>query len=277
MLKVKPDIALAAEEIAVLKDVQTAAAVLGIGYSLIGAKAISILLHNVHGMRTYNPTMDADFAVSVADWDGFAELKRRLVSSGDFAPDPHQEQRLNYKGIYIADLVPFGGLEGPTGSISWPLDPGMQMNVRGLAEVSAAAEDVEVATGAIIRIATLPGLMALKILAWADRHNPKDAWNMADILRNYGDISTVEERIYAEGMLFKAKQYDMGRAGTAMLGRDVAAILKQPELAAVRKIVAEGLSGEKLAFQLASAIPCDPDKKLGAASEALGDFMEGLG
>ena len=108
----------------------------------------------------------------------------------------------------------------------------MMMNVTGYEEVLAASEEVEVAPGQTVHVATLAGLIILKIFAWMDRgrENPKDAKDIYQIMLNYARSGNTD-RLYNEEMeMLEAVAHDPDLAGIRLLGRDVAQLAK-PETA----------------------------------------------
>ena len=86
------------------------------------------------------------------------DIAHRLL----FSPDSGAQGRR-------VDLLPFGGVEQPTHTIAWPPDMHIIMHVAGFSEALQTALLVQVATGLIIRVASLAGLALLKLLAWRDR------------------------------------------------------------------------------------------------------------
>lgn len=61
-----------------IRALDHAAMQLHIPYFVIGATARDILIEHVHGLETTRATRDIDFAVSVASWEGFTQLKEQL-------------------------------------------------------------------------------------------------------------------------------------------------------------------------------------------------------
>jgi predicted nucleotidyltransferase len=229
MLKVKQDTPVEPDVLAVLEQVRAVSAALGIPYFMIGARAIDVHLHNVHGLPTFHPTNDTDFAVAVESWEDFAALKSGLAGTGHFKPDARRAHRLYFDEAAPIDLVPFGGLESPRGSIAWPPGFDQVMTVRCFAEINSAAEEIEIHAGLTLRAASVPGLMLLKLFAWNDRRERKDAWNIASLLQSY-EYVVDGARIFADEDLYKSVAYDAKKAGAALLGRDAAAIVTAPIL-----------------------------------------------
>ncbi len=215
----------------VLRAVADEAKVAGIDYMLVGATARDILLTHVFDLPFGRATYDIDFAVAVASWEKFEQMKTGLISRPGFAPDNKSKQRLYYKAdashqSYPIDLVPFAGV-AHEGEVAWPPDMAVIMNVIGYDEVLAAAELVEFSAGLVGRVASLPGLAVLKLSAWADRGrgNPKDAHDLLQLMRNYGAAGN-NARLYDEEFpLLEAADHDPERAGACLLGKDVARLV----------------------------------------------------
>lgn len=276
MLKVKPDKPVDPYVAAVLEHVQAVSGSLGMSCFMIGARALDVQLHNVHGLRTFHPTSDTDFAVAVESWGKFAALKDGLVGTGHFGLDLHATQRVIYDGIYPVDLVPFGGLEQPRGTIVWPPDSAQIMQVQYFAEISAAAEEIEIRPGLISRVASLPGLMLTKIFAWDERRETRDAWNISSLLQNYNAIVD-EARLFADENVCRALGYDAVKIGAALLGKDVAAIVPAADLDAMRGVVTRGVENNGLSAQVATGLQVvETDSRITMAEDLLKAFLSGL-
>lgn len=272
MLTVNPATPIEPDVLAVLGHIQAAAGALRFQYLMIGAKAMDIQLHNVYGLPTYRPTNDTDFAVALENWGQFGELKTYLAGTGHFKPDSRKVQRLEYTGGFPVDLVPFGGIESPGGTIAWPPDSSHVMTVRGFAEINSAAEEIAVqGSGLPVRAASLPGLALLKLFAWNDRLETKDAWDIAALLQNY-HIVVGDKRLFREEALLKSAGYDTVRAGAALLGKDAASIASAATLSAAENI----LTGKhaNLTAQIASGLRAvDQDNRLSTAEGLLSAFL----
>jgi predicted nucleotidyltransferase len=78
----------------VIAAVQSGAEAEGVDIFLVGAAARDLLLVHVHGQRVRRATKDLDFAVALASWKAFEQLKARLIREYGFAYDTRQIQRL---------------------------------------------------------------------------------------------------------------------------------------------------------------------------------------
>ena len=143
---------------------------LRLDYFVTGAMARDVLLYHVFGLETGRATLDVDLAVAVDSWPEFERIKMRLVETGAVITDETRPHRLFYRatsdaGRYPLDLLPFGGLEQRPSEIAWPPDLSVVMNVAGYREALAAAEQVELRVGLVVRVASLPSLAILKLFA----------------------------------------------------------------------------------------------------------------
>jgi len=185
----------------VVRVVNAIAARLGIEYFLCGATALDVMLTGVFGSQPGRATIDVDFAFTVESWDVFDQLKAALVATGEFEASEKIEQRL-YSLRHdrrIVDLIPFGGVENPKGTVSWPPNNDASLNVAGFEEALSSAVRVSLADDFSAPVASLAGLTILKLLAWADRKNinNKDAFDILHILGQYAEAGN-EERLYTD-------------------------------------------------------------------------------
>jgi hypothetical protein len=139
-------------------------------------------------------TEDVDFVVQVNDWAQHHKLVDHALESG-FEKRP-EEHRLRHGATdTLIDLVPYGGLEDPEGTIRWPVSE-HEMSVWGMQESQEHAVALEVAPGLRVRAVTLPCLVALKMFAWLDRrHTDKGESDLADanhILLHCGELAVYE-------------------------------------------------------------------------------------
>ena len=76
----------------------------------------------------------------------------------------------------------------------------------------------------VVRVASIPGLTALKLIAWERRRNEnnKDAADLRHLLRYYGDAGNLDRLYEQEMALLEAAGFDIELAGAQLLGRDTA-------------------------------------------------------
>lgn len=232
MLSVARERPVALTTLAVLTLVDRIAREQELDYFVTGAMARDIVLYGVFGIDTGRGTLDVDLAVALDSWPQFDTVKERLIETGSFSPDRSTMHRLFYQerpgqGGYPLDLLPFGGVEQRPNEIAWPPDLSVVMNVAGYREALAAAQVVEVHPGLVVRVASLPALAILKLFAWVDRGaaDPKDAIDLATLLRQYGGAGN-EDRLFGEELrLFEAVSYNLDLASPRLLGKDAARVI----------------------------------------------------
>jgi len=250
-------------------------------YFVAGATARDLILVNVHGLRPGRATRDIDFGIAIESWEQFARLKERLAATGDFAPDRKALQRLIYTdqaaGFSIPiDLIPFRGVASPGRTIAWPPRQDVVMNVAGFEEALASAISVEIEVGLTVRVASVPGLTLLKLIAWADRgrESNKDAADLYTLLTTYADAGNTD-RLYDEEMdLLEAVAYDMELAGAELLGRDVARICSPPALIQVQSLVKSEPDFERLVNQIVQT--STHDEATATVERTANSFCRGL-
>ncbi len=151
------------------------------------------------------------------------------------------------------------------------------MNVAGYREALAAAQSVEIQPGLVIRVASLPGLAILKLFAWADRgaDDPRDAIDLARLLRQYGEAGN-EHRLYdAEIRVLQALDYDFGLAGPRLLGRDAALMTAPTTRAQIFVLLDDAQRLDRLIRDMAREMGAVEDP-LAAARDLIAQFKTGL-
>jgi len=109
------------------------------------------------GLRT---TEDVDFGLALADWAAYDELTRGLEPAGNTG--------IRYQIADVpTDLMPFGDLENPSGTVT----PARRepISVWGFSEIFHASRPLPLPNAGTIRIPTIAGYAALKLVAWLDR------------------------------------------------------------------------------------------------------------
>lgn len=150
-------------------------------------------------------------------------------------------------------------------------------NVAGYREVFAAALEVEVSTGLVVRVASLPGLAILKLFAWADRglENPKDALDLGALLRSYGAAGN-EERLFGEEVgLLEALDYDMDLAGPRLLGKDAGQLATPETRNKILALLDDVSTLERLLRDMAKGLR-GADDAIGEAERLIAQFRIGL-
>jgi predicted nucleotidyltransferase len=222
-------------------------------YFVAGAAARDVILVNIHGLRPGRATRDIDFGIAVENWDRFASLKEHLVATGDFTTDRRALQRLTYSdqptGVSVpVDLIPFGGVTTAADAIEWPPSRDTVMNVAGFKEALASSIPIQIEDDLIVRVASIPGLTILKLVAWSERgrETDKDAADIYRLLADYADAGNTD-RLYDQEMdLLESAGFDMQLAGAELLGRDTARLSSPSALALIRSVLGSEETFERL-------------------------------
>ena len=155
-------------------------------------------------------------------------MRNKLIADADFVPDTPRLHRLHMPSSGVPlDIVPFGGVEDRNRRIAWPPDGATVMSLLGFAEAFHAAPFLELAPQLPVRVTSLPGLAALKLLSWCERgrETDRDAVDFWLILRNYGDPCHRERLLLEDDETLAAEGHDVSRAGARLLGMDMSRIL----------------------------------------------------
>ncbi len=213
-----------------------------VDFYVIGATARDIILSNLHDLVPDRKTDDLDIAIAISDWSQFQSIEENLPKKEDFEKSKGQKQRFIYKGVFVIDIVPFGDVAEDDGNIYWPPDETIAMSVWGFPEMADSTISVEIDGELSIKIASLPGLFILKLVAWRDRHlfGSKDAYDMALLLTNYLEINT-ERAVEEHYDLYEMDKFDQVIAGAQLMARDVKLLIRYNEktLEYLRKILAK--------------------------------------
>lgn len=208
-------------------------------YFLAGATAREILLRHIFGMPSGRRTLDVDFGIAVHDWDHFGKLKFLLAEEGNFEAHRQQAQRLIHRPTKVrVDLIPFGGVQRSDGTISWPSEADIVMQVSGFPEALNSAVWVRLDENLVIRVVSLPALLILKLLAWLDRkYERRDADDIYTILRQYGEAGN-EDRLYGDKVsILESENFDFELAGAHLIGSDAAHIISAETKRRIRDVL----------------------------------------
>lgn len=214
--------------VAALRAVHEAAQAQQLGFFVAGALARDIWLEYIYRVPVARLTRDIDVGIHVASWSEFGALRKRLIADAGLVPDAHRLHRLRMPISDVPlDIVPFGGVEDRQRRIAWPPDGATVMSLMGFAEAFRAAPLLELAPQLPVRVTSLAGLAALKLLSWSERgrETDRDAVDFWLILRNYGDPCRRERLLLEEDETLAAEGHDVSRAGARLLGADMGRIL----------------------------------------------------
>lgn len=226
----------------VVQALQAVAQPLGIEYFLIGAAARDLMLRHAHDIEPSRLTEDVDFAVSVPDWPSFESLRTALLGSDQFSGRSKKAiHKLRHKATGLPlDIVPFGGIENPDRTISWPPDHHTVFDCFGAREAFEVSIPVQLPNNVTLRVASIPALALLKITAWKDRkrsHPGRDAGDLLLYARHYMDCDNFDRAAQNHSDLFTKDDYDHEVIGARLLGRDIANLLDKRSIEPVLSIL----------------------------------------
>lgn len=225
-----------------LKELNSFFSSLQMDFYIIGATARDLILSNLHDLIPGRKTADLDIAIAISDWSQFQTIEDTLPVKENFEKSKDQKQSFIYKSVYVIDLVPFGGVMEDDGNIYWPPDETIAMPVWGFSEMADSTISVEIDREFSIKIASLPGLFLLKLVAWKNRHlfATKDAYDIAFLMKNYLDINT-ERAVEKHYDLYESEEFDQVVAGSRLMARDIKLLIGKNKrtLAYFREILIE--------------------------------------
>jgi predicted nucleotidyltransferase len=250
-------------------------------YFVAGATARDLVLVHVHGLPPGRATREVDFGVAVQNWEQFSKLKQRAAVSGAFREHPHAMQRLIFidpeTGAELpVDLIPFRGVTSSDYMIEWPPNRDVVMNVAGFEEALEASVSLVVEDGLSVRVASIPGLAVLKLVAWMDRRNitNKDASDLYRLITTYGDAG-ITDRLYDQEMaLLEEYGFDTRLTGADLLGQDAAQLCRQ----STRELTAGLARSDDLYASLVDQVlqTCSMPETLESTQHLMEAFRRGL-
>lgn len=172
-----------------------------IDFYIVGAVARDIWMTQVYNEPDHRTTKDLDLAVFISDLPVYEALQAWLTEREGFVLAQSSAFCLLYPattGNVVVDLMPFGAIADEQGDV-YLTGRGMErISTVGFAEVLAEAATVATPTGEQWRVVTLPGMVALKLVAWQDRPEKrgKDATDIWNLLAVYFDL--VEDEVYTD-------------------------------------------------------------------------------
>lgn len=173
-------------------------------------------------------TTDIDLGLAVQNWSAYDELTDVLPSAGNTGI------RFQVANM-VADLMPFGPVEHPSGTVTPPArqEP---MNVWGFAETFQSSLPLPLPRTGRIRIPTLAGYTALKLAAWLDRSaigEYKDASDIGAVLYWYSQSPEIETLAYetSHGQdLLVREELDPAAVACRMLGEEIGEVIGRERL-----------------------------------------------
>lgn len=249
---------------------------LGIDYYLIGAMAREVWYEK--GNQTFRSTKDVDFAVLVGSDEEYKAIRTYLKDKEGFNETKENDFVMFTPDGFQVDILPFGDIE---------LDSSIQLegtgltsiNVDGFREVyTAGTEQVELSTGNTFKVATLPAIILLKLIAYDDRPElrQKDATDIANILSHFFNLN--ENFIYDNhNDLFGSENATLQSIGAVVIGREMKKVAKENEALILRlkEILNEHIAAkENSSFIILLAKEIDTDVK--TITDLLKNILEGF-
>ncbi len=228
----------------VLIDLAEITAKHALPFLVVGAVARDIVFGALYDIPTTRATLDVDLGLRINTWDDFECVVNDLVNLKSYQKDRKQIQRLNSSGIII-DIIPFGPLENPAGSISWPPSFDMVMKTAGFDEALRTAIDVRISNDpeVLVKVSMPAALAVMKLCAWKDDYpkRKKDALDLRYLLTKYISAGN-DVRLYSSDEDLLAEHLDYDLASARLLGRDVQDICTPAMRSTMLGILAEELS-----------------------------------
>lgn len=242
-----------------LQKIAATAAKLQIPFLLVGAMARDMLLEHVRDMSKERRTMDVDIGILVGSWGEFSKFCDAMTANG-FERYPTMRHRFRSDHGVIIDVIPFGGLTDAQGFIAWPPDDNPVMSVIGFDDALQHCLQMEITSGQLVNVVSLPGLAVLKLLAWNDRRydSAKDAQDLALLLLLYGEYA--KDRLFdSELELMEHHGFDMGLAGAELLGQDIGAMASEVTTTHILSIICgkndDGTLNDQLVRDISRYLP----------------------
>jgi len=230
------------KQLQIYEAIHNQATALNISFLVVGAAARDIVLHYGYGIDIQRATSDVDFGILVTNWEQHEKLKNSLLALPEWT-DSKMVQRVYYKNTPV-DIVPFGKIV-KDGRITWPKEK-TTMIISGFDEAYKSAITVKLRKKPqlLMKVASLAGLAIMKTISWKgglDRR-PKDAKDLALILKNYLNAGNYERLAEDENLDILEDNFDCVYSGTRLLGRDVWRIAKPDTLKKLMNIIEEQIA-----------------------------------
>jgi predicted nucleotidyltransferase len=222
-----------------LRDFISIAKENNIPFVLVGANARLLAFDLKYNIPSPRATKDWDMAIQV-DWESYEKL-RYALTKGDlplFSEFDRHEHRFRHANGVQFDIIPFGEVEQNNGAIVWPSTE-QKMTVIGFYDIIRTATQLTIGDDIEIPVATAPGLVVLKIIAFYDRRKDDDLRDLFFILDNY-DKAGNEDRIFEElSESLSSGELDYESAKAFLLGKDVRRLISPKTHVILMKILGE--------------------------------------
>ena len=201
---------------------------LDIDFYLIGALARDTWYAELN--KRSRATKDVDFAVLIGSQKDYDAVKEYLAEHKNFIAIKNNSFVMKSPDGVEADILPFGGIE---------IDQKVQLTGTGLTNIKvngflevyqAGTEEMKMATGHTFKVATLPAIVLLKLIAYDDRPEMrfKDARDIVNIIDHYFDLQA--ELIYEHHSdIFEGEEMSGGEIAALVIGREMKKIAANNE------------------------------------------------
>jgi len=252
---------------------------IGSDFYVIGATARDIILSGIHNQTSARRTADLDIAIAIKDWNKFEEISKGLCEIEGFQKSGKQKHLFLYNFFFKLDILPFGEVAKADNNIYWPPKEEVAMSVVGFIEVANKTFDVTIDDEVTVKVASLPGICILKLVAFNDRkyQTNKDADDLVFIIENYLDINI--ERAAAEHYeIYDVDNFNTFTAGASLLGKDIKSILRENDGAmhSVIQILKDELKLEDESPLMNQMIETHKNLKFDTIVEALNNLLQEL-
>lgn len=205
------------------------------------------------GEKPFIGTKDVDFAVLVGNKEQYDAVKTFLREHKNFKDIKINQFVMLAPGGLQIDILPFGGEMEIDNAITI-VGPGLNnIHVNGFREVfNQGTEEIEIRTGHRFKVATLPAIVLLKLIAFDDRpeHRTKDVRDIANIIQYYFELQP--DLVYAYDDLFLDENVDVSMTEIAaiVIGREIRKIAEaNPDLIArLKQILRAHIAGNEKSF-----------------------------
>jgi len=212
---------------------------LQIPFFVVGAAARDMILEYGYGVGVQRATHDIDIGINVSNWDQYKKLSDNLIKFHNFSP-AQEKQRLRFRDKVPVDIVPFGAIEDENNQISWPPDHDTVLNVLGFSDAYKNTQMIRLRAEPVldIKVATLTGLVVLKLISWVDRSfKNKDAKDLDFIITNYLEAGNQDRLYNANEDILVEYDFNHELAGARLLGRDISEVVNKKAKTALSEIL----------------------------------------
>jgi predicted nucleotidyltransferase len=195
-----------------------------------------------------------DIGIEVGGWGEYHKLSEALIKR-KFSPTDNPF-KFRFNGMAL-DVVPFGAITDGDKIVRHPSDSAVVMNVLGFQEAYDYSTLIRMSDAPIldIRVATIPGIALLKLIAWDERYpdRSKDAVDLYFFMEKYADAGN-EDRLFGDDLeVMKSEGFDLEQAGISILGRDMGLMASTEAGVAIRSILSKE-TGDQARYRLVEDI-----------------------